>query len=62
MNDNIKVEIRPATKEFPKFVVMIHEFKFDSIRQESYWVMKEAKAYRLRSDAETFASRFGWKG
>ena len=62
MNDNIKVEIRPATKEFPKYLVMIHEFKFDSIRQESYWVMKETKTYRLRSDAETFASRFGWKG
>ena len=61
MNE-ITVEIRPATKEFPKFVVMIHEFKFDSIRQESYWVMKETKTYRLRSDAETFAKRFGWKG
>lgn len=61
MNE-IKVEVRPATKEFPKFLVMVHELKFDTIRQETYWVMKEAKTYRLRSDAETFAKRFGWKG
>ena len=62
MNDNIKVYIRPATKEYPKFLVMVHEMKFDTIRQSTGWVLKEAKAYRLRSDAETFASRFGWKG
>jgi hypothetical protein len=61
MNE-ITVEIRPATKEFPKFLVMVHELKFDTIRQETYWVLKESRTYRLRSDAETFASRFGWKG
>lgn len=31
-----KAEIRPATAEYPKFVVIVKEFKFDSIRQESY--------------------------
>jgi hypothetical protein len=61
MNE-ITVEIRPATKEFPKFLVMVQELKFDTIRQETYWVLKESRTYRLRSDAETFASRFGWKG
>ena len=61
MNE-IKVEIRPATKEFPKFIVMVKELKFDTIRQDSYWVTKEVREYRLRCDAETFAKRFGWKG
>ena len=55
----IKVEIRPASKSYPKHTVVVHEFKFDTIRQESYWVTKEVRTYRLRSDAETFASRFG---
>jgi hypothetical protein len=57
MNE-IKVEIRPATKEYPKFTVLVHEFKFDTIRQESYWVTKQVKTYRLRSDAEAFAARY----
>ena len=61
MNE-IKVEIHPATKEFPKFIVMVKELKFDTIRQDSYWINKEVREYRLRSDAETFAKRFGWEG
>ena len=56
----IEATIRPATKEYPKHVVMVREFKFDNIRQESYWVTTQVKEYRLRSDAEAFASRFGW--
>lgn len=58
MNE-IQVEIRPASKSYPKYVVVVREFKFDTIRQESYWVTKAVKEYRLRSDAEAFASRFG---
>ncbi len=58
MDNQIKVDIRPATKEYPKYVVMVREFKFDSIRQESYWVTKEVREYRLRRDAEKFAARF----
>ena len=54
----IKVEVRAATKEYPKYVVMVKEFKFDSIRQDSYWVVREVKEYRLRADAEKFAARF----
>ena len=58
MDNQIKVDIRPATVEYPKYVVMVREFKFDSIRQESYWVTKEVREYRLRRDAEKFAARF----
>ena len=60
--DNIRVELRPATAQYPKFVVLVHEFKFDTIRQESYWTCKTVKEYRLRKDAETFAKRYGWNG
>ena len=56
----MSVEIRPATKEYPKYIVMIKELKFDTIRQSEGWVVKELREYRLRSDAETFARRFGW--
>ena len=55
----IKVEIRPASKSYPWHTVIVFEYKFDSIRQESYWVKKGLRTYRLRSDAETFAARFG---
>lgn len=58
VNEMIKAEIRSATKEYPKYVVMVKEFKFDSIRQDSYWVTKETREYRLRADAEAFAARF----
>lgn len=58
MEKKIEAYIRPATKEFPWHVVMVSEFKFDTIRQESYWVMKQARKYRLRSDAEAFKARF----
>lgn len=57
-----KVEIRPATKAYPKYVVLVHVLKFDTIRQDTYWTLKEAKEYRLRKDAEMFASRHGWTG
>lgn len=53
-----KVTIKPATKEYPKYQVQIQVFKFDTIRQESYWVTKEVREFRLRADAEKFANRF----
>ena len=56
--NKIQATITPATVAYPKHVVTVREFKFDSIRQESYWVTKEVREYRLRSDAETFAARF----
>jgi hypothetical protein len=55
-----RVEIRPATKEYPKYQVLVFEMKFDTIRQSSGWVLKMCKEYRLRADAETFATRYGW--
>ncbi len=63
MDDQIKttVEIRPATKEYPKYQVMVKTLKFDTIRQSESWVVKEVKEYRLRADVEKFARRFGWK-
>lgn len=56
--NKIKVDIRPATKEYPKYVVVVHEYKFDSIRQASFWVTKEVREYRLSKDAKAFAARF----
>jgi hypothetical protein len=56
--NKIKVDIRPATKEYPKYVVIVHEYKFDSIRQDSFWVTKEVREYRLFKDAKAFADRF----
>lgn len=53
-----QVEIRPATKEIPKHVVVVRVLKFDTIRQEEYWVTKQVRAFRLRADAEIFAARF----
>lgn len=53
-----KADIRPASKAYPFHTVVVMEFKFDTIRQESYWVTKEVRDYRLRSDAEAFAARF----
>lgn len=58
--DKYRVSIRAATKEDPRYTVSIAEYKFDNIRQESYWVTVLIKSYRLRSDAETFAKRYGW--
>ena len=53
-----KVTIKPATKEYPKYTVQIQVLKFDTIRQEEYWVTKQVREFRLRADAERFAARF----
>ena len=55
------VQIIAATPEYPKFVVMVRELKFDTIRQSEGYVTKQVREYRLRRDAEQFASRFGWQ-
>lgn len=54
------VDLRPATAQYPKHVVIVKEFKFDTIRQDWYWVTRQVREYHLRSDAETFAARFGY--
>ena len=53
-----QVDIRPATKEYPKYVVVVRVLKFDTIRQEEYWVTRQVREFRLRADAEKFAARF----
>jgi hypothetical protein len=58
--DKIIVDIRPATVAYPKFVVVVRELKFDTIRQSEGYVTKVVREYRLRRDAEKFAQRFGW--
>lgn len=60
MTNKIEAHIRPATAAHPMHVVLVREFKFDSIRQESYWVTTKVREYRLRSDAEKFAARFNY--
>lgn len=54
----VKTELRLATKAFPKHQVLVFVFKFDTIRQESYWVLKTLRCFRLKADAEMFQSRF----
>jgi hypothetical protein len=56
--NKIQAELRLATPPFTKHMVIVREYKFDSIRQESYWVTREVRQYRLRSDAEAYASRY----
>lgn len=58
MKNETKAEIRPATKAYPKYVVLVKEFKANTLRGDSYWVVREVREYRLRSDAEAFAARF----
>ena len=54
----LEAELRLATPQFPKHMVILREWKFDSIRQESYWVTRQVRMYRLRADAEAYAARF----
>jgi len=56
--NKVKVEIREPVQGFPYYVVLVSEFKFDTIRQESYWVTNLIKKYKRRSDAVKYASRF----
>ena len=41
-----------------RYSVQVREYKFDSIRQESYWVTQEFRSYRTEKDARKFAQRF----
>ena len=54
----VRVEVRPATANYPKHTVLVFELKFDSIRQETYWVLRKVRGYRLLADAKIFANRF----
>lgn len=52
------ITVLHPTKDYPKWTVTIKEFKFDSIRQESYWVTIKKKSYARYSDVMVFTSRF----
>lgn len=41
------------------FAVQVREYKFDSIRQESYWVTVRVKTFRKKAEAMIYAGRFG---
>jgi len=58
MSNEVKATITPATKEHPKYTVMVQELKYNTLRGDTYWVTREVREYRLRSDAEAFAARF----
>ena len=40
-----------------KSVVVVKAFKFDSIRQESYWVTKEVRVFANTANAQAYAER-----
>jgi len=56
--NTIRTELRLGTKAYPKHQVLVFEYKFDNIRQESYWVCTTVREYRLLSDAQTFKARY----
>ncbi len=37
--------------------VQVQIFKFDSIRQEAYWVTKEVRTFKTRQQAEAYIQR-----
>ncbi len=39
--------------------VQVQVFKFDSIRQEAYWVTKEVRTFKTRQQAEAYIQRVG---
>ncbi len=41
--------------------VQVQIFKFDSIRQEAYWVTKEVRTFKTRQQAEAYIQRVSQK-
>jgi hypothetical protein len=37
--------------------VQVQVFKFDTIRQEAYWVTKEVRKFKTRQQAEAYIQR-----
>jgi hypothetical protein len=44
-----------------KPTVQVQIFKFDTIRQESYWVTKEVRTFKTRQQAEAYIQRVSQK-
>ena len=40
-----------------KPTVQVQVFKFDTIRQEAYWVTKEVRTFKTRQQAEAYVQR-----
>ena len=40
-----------------KIAVLVKTFKFDTIRQESYWVTKEVREFRTQVQADAYVAR-----
>ena len=41
-----------------KFYVLVRKFKFDTIRQESYWVTQVVRSFNKKQHAIKFAQRY----
>lgn len=50
---------RRAGNTSTPYAVQVREYKFDSIRQESYWVTVQVKTFKKKADAMIYAGRFG---
>lgn len=40
-----------------KIAVLVKVFKFDTIRQEAYWVLKELREFRTQAQADAYVAR-----
>lgn len=54
----VKTEMREPTRDYPYYTCLVFKYKFDTIRQESYWVCTTVKAYVRREHAEAYINRF----
>jgi hypothetical protein len=59
--EKFTAHIRLATTAYPKFVVIVRELKFDTIRQSECYVTTIVREYSYRRSAEKFAEQYGWK-
>lgn len=41
----------------PTWWVLVKQFKFDTIRQEAYWVTKGIKEFKTEGKAQAYANR-----
>ena len=57
--DTLKIEIRKSVRAGkPQYAIFVHEFKYDTIRQESYWVSSYLRTYTDLKAAKARAARF----
>lgn len=51
----IKAHLMPGS--WPNPTVQVQVFKFDTIRQDAYWVTKEVKVFKTMQQAEAYIVR-----